>query len=172
MLRCFILNISWSYLKPRDGRTDDVIMILSKVLFFIIVISITLSACHIFDDPEERVVIIVGKRNVTEEELRRDIKHLTFEMGITDQRVKHLIPALTERIIDNYLILEYGKINGITVSENELKQGPGVRGPQRATGNEFLDVRCARVEALDGDLRSRIFVYGQLSAVTGGHVHK
>lgn len=68
----------------------------------------------------ERVVITVGERNITEDILKKDIKGITLEMGIMDQGVKHLIPALTKRIIDNYLILEYGKVNGITVSENEL----------------------------------------------------
>jgi FKBP-type peptidyl-prolyl cis-trans isomerase (trigger factor) len=78
------------------------------------------SACSNVDRSAERVVLTVGDRSITEDKLKKDIKRITLEMGITDQGVKHLIPALTNRIVDNYLILEYGKINGITVSENEL----------------------------------------------------
>jgi FKBP-type peptidyl-prolyl cis-trans isomerase (trigger factor) len=79
-----------------------------------------MSACSNVDRSAERVVLSVGDRSITVDKLKKDIKRITLEMGITDQGVKQLIPALTNRIIDNYLILEYGKINGITVSENEL----------------------------------------------------
>jgi hypothetical protein len=93
---------------------------LKKLLYFLIVFSLFLSACRNVDRLAERVVITVGERNITEDILKKDIKRITLEMGIMDQGVKHLIPALTSRIIDNYLILEYGKVNGITVSDNEL----------------------------------------------------
>jgi len=91
-----------------------------KLLYFLFVLSLFLSACGNVDRSAERVVITVGDRIITEDNFKKDIKRITLEMGIRDQRVKHLIPALTNRIIDNYLIQEYGKINGITVSENEL----------------------------------------------------
>ena len=50
----------------------------------------------------------------------RDVKRITIEMGIQDQEVKGIIKPLINKIIDNYLILEYGKRNGITVTEQEL----------------------------------------------------
>ncbi len=91
-----------------------------KLSYLLFVLSLFISACGNVDRSAETVVITVGDRNITEDKLKKDIKRITFEMGIRDQGVKHLIPALTNRIIDNYLILEYGKINGITVSKNEL----------------------------------------------------
>ena len=63
----------------------------------------------------------MGNRNVSEDELKRDIRRITFEMGITDEEVKDLIPPLVNRIIDHYLIIEYGKAKGIKVSGNELE---------------------------------------------------
>jgi parvulin-like peptidyl-prolyl isomerase len=91
-----------------------------KLLYFLIVSSLFLSACSNVDRSAERVVITIGERNITKDRLKKDIKRITLEMGILDQGIKHLIPVLTSRIIDNYLILEYGKANGISVSENEL----------------------------------------------------
>jgi peptidyl-prolyl cis-trans isomerase C/foldase protein PrsA len=91
-----------------------------KLSYLLFVLSLFISACGNVDRSAETVVITVGDRNITEDKLKKDIKRITFEMGIRDQGGKHLIPALTNRIIDNYLILEYGKINGITVSKNEL----------------------------------------------------
>jgi parvulin-like peptidyl-prolyl isomerase len=80
-----------------------------------------LSACGIFDRSDEKVAITVGKRNVTPDELKRDIKFITFEMGIPDQSVKNVLQPLVDRMVDHYLILEYGKEKGITVSTNELE---------------------------------------------------
>ncbi|MBW2609130.1 MAG: peptidylprolyl isomerase [Deltaproteobacteria bacterium] len=97
-------------------------MIISKRSFyFIIAISIALSACNIFDNPGDRVVITVGSREITEDELKKEIRQITFEMGITDQEAKLGIRSLIKKIIDNYRIMEYGKEKGITVSDDELE---------------------------------------------------
>lgn len=80
-----------------------------------------MAACGIIGQPEEKVVISVGKRHITTEELKGDIKHTTFEMGLTDQEVEHVIKALVNKIVDHYLILEYGKEKQIIVSGPELE---------------------------------------------------
>ncbi|MEE9609905.1 MAG: peptidylprolyl isomerase [Desulfatiglandales bacterium] len=89
--------------------------------FCLIATSFFLSACGIFDRSDEKVVITVGKRNVTPDELKTDIKFVTFEIGIPDQSVKNVLKPLVDRVVDHYLILEYGKEKGITVSTNELE---------------------------------------------------
>ena len=94
---------------------------LKKIFYLLILMAIFLSACGVFDPPDKRVVITVGKRNVYEDELKRDIRRLTFEVGINDEDIKDLILPLVNRIIDHYLILEYGKAKGIQVSDNELE---------------------------------------------------
>jgi foldase protein PrsA len=63
----------------------------------------------------------VRSRGITGDELRRDIKQITFEMGITDQEAKLGINSLINKMVDNYLILEYGKEQGITLSDDELE---------------------------------------------------
>lgn len=94
---------------------------LKRFFCLLILISVSLSACGIFDRSERRIVIIVGNRDVYEDELKRDIRRITFEMGITNEEVTDLITPLVNRIIDNYLIMEFGKEKGIKVSDNELE---------------------------------------------------
>ena len=94
---------------------------LRRFFYVLMATSFSLSACGIFDRSDEKVVITVGKRNVTPDELKKDIKFITFEMGIPDQSVKNVLQPLVDRMVDHFLILEYGKEKGITVTTNELE---------------------------------------------------
>ncbi len=92
--------------------------------FFFLVLAISLgssAACNILDRSEEKVVIVVGERNITTEEFKRDIKYITSGMGVTDEGVKFVIDPLVSKLVDHYLILEYGRQRGITISEKELE---------------------------------------------------
>lgn len=92
-----------------------------RVFFIVLALSFGASACNIFDRSEEKVVIIVGERDITTDELKRDIKYLISEMGVTDEGVRYVIDPLLSKLVDHYLVLEYGRQNGITVSEKELE---------------------------------------------------
>lgn len=86
-----------------------------------VAICLILSGCDIFDRSEEKAIITVGDRIVDEAELKRDIIDLTSGMGLTDQSVKEIMDSLISRLVDDYLVLEYGRQNGITISEQELE---------------------------------------------------
>lgn len=92
-----------------------------RFLYIVIVISMFSSACDILYDSNNKVVVSVGDTKIRENELRRDIINITFEMGITDQEIKPGIKFLIEKVVDDYLILEYGKEKSIQISENELE---------------------------------------------------
>ena len=79
---------------------------LKRFFFFAVAISFPLSACDIFDRSDEKVVITVGDRNITTDDLKRDIKYITSGMGITDQGVKDVIDPLVSKLVDHNLILE------------------------------------------------------------------
>jgi len=94
----------------------------SERLFYLFVtIFFSFSACDIVNPPEDRVVIIVKDRKITTQDLKDDIKHLTAGMGISDQGIRHVINPLINKIVDHYILMEYGKEKGITISENELE---------------------------------------------------
>ena len=86
-----------------------------------VAICLILSACDILDRSEERAMVIVGERIVNEAELKRDIIEMTSGMGLTDQSVKEILDSLIGRLVDYYLVLEYGRQNSITISEQELE---------------------------------------------------
>jgi parvulin-like peptidyl-prolyl isomerase len=97
-------------------------MLLKRNSFFLIALLFSLTGCgDLFERPEEKTVITVGKREISMGELERDIKRFTSEMGITDQGVGQIIQPLINRIIDHYLILEYGNKRGIYISEEDLE---------------------------------------------------
>lgn len=101
--------------------TTEMVRIIKNLFFIQIALSISVSACNLFDNAKENVMITVGKRKITEDELKRDVKRLTFEMGITDQDAKNGMQALISKVVDDYLIMEYGNEQGITISEQELE---------------------------------------------------
>lgn len=92
-----------------------------RVSSFALAIFLGLSACNIIDRPEENVVIVVGEMDITTDELKRDIKFITSGMGVTEEGVKYVIDPLVSKLVDHYRILEYGRQNGIGISEEELE---------------------------------------------------
>ncbi|MGD8984011.1 MAG: peptidylprolyl isomerase [Desulfobacteraceae bacterium] len=92
-----------------------------RFFFLVLAISFGSSACNILDRSKEKVVITVGDKDITTEELKRDIKYITSEMGVTDEGVKYVIDPLLSKVVDHYLVLEYGRQRGITISEKELE---------------------------------------------------
>ena len=97
------------------------IMMLKKFFCFLILFVFSLTSCGLFDPPEKRVVIRLGKRKITQDELAKEIKQFASDLGMMEQGGKRFLEPLVNRIIDNYLIIEYGKDIGITISENELQ---------------------------------------------------
>ena len=95
-------------------------MILKRILFFLLLLPFFLPGCDFFEKPEEKTVITVGERKISVSELKQDVKRFTSEMGITEGNLEQILQPLVDRIVDNYLILEYGRKKGITVSDEEL----------------------------------------------------
>jgi parvulin-like peptidyl-prolyl isomerase len=93
---------------------------LKPFLCFIVAVCLTLSACGVFDRSEEEIVIMVGERTINETELKKDIMYITSGMGLTEQAVKEVLDSLIVKLVDHYLVLEYGRQNNITISKKEL----------------------------------------------------
>ena len=63
-------------------------------LCFLFAILISLMACDLLGGPKDKVIISVGEKRITTEELKRDLKRLTFELGMTDQETAELMNQL------------------------------------------------------------------------------
>ena len=75
-------------------------------------------ACELFERPAEKPVLTVGDRKITLEELKAQRKRMAFEAEGTR---KERLDSFVERVVDHYLILEYGKEQGLSVSDEELE---------------------------------------------------
>jgi parvulin-like peptidyl-prolyl isomerase len=80
-----------------------------------------LFSCEPFEQPEDRVVLTVGETEMTLEALHREIKRMTYDMEMTAPMAASALEPLLDRLIERYLILEYGKQQGIAVSEGEVE---------------------------------------------------
>jgi hypothetical protein len=56
--------------------------------FFVAGMALLLAACGIVDPPKEKAIITVGSRNVTPDELKRDIKRMTFDMELAGHEMQ------------------------------------------------------------------------------------
>ena len=83
------------------------------VFLGIAVVVATGVACDISESPVMPVAMTIGKRNVTTDVLKKDLNLLRIDMGIPDQDVKGALEPLLDRMVDHYLILEYGRNRGI-----------------------------------------------------------
>lgn len=133
-----------------------------RIFFLVLAISLGSSvACNILDSSDEKVVIIVGKSKITADELKRDIKYITSGMGVTEQGVKFVIDPLVSKLVDHYLILEYGRQRGITLSEKELEseiQAIMKDYPNEAVFRQMLLQRYLDYEKWKEGLRQQVLV--------------
>jgi parvulin-like peptidyl-prolyl isomerase len=84
-------------------------------------IVLALSACGLFEHPEERVVITVGTQHITVKELKRDLRRVALDTEVMAEGQEHPMETLVQKMTDYYLILGYGKQQGINVSDDELE---------------------------------------------------
>ena len=72
-----------------------------KRSFYLLTIFVFLfSACHLFERAEDRVVITVGSRGITEDELKKAIQQIIFEMEISDREAKEGIETIVNKVIE------------------------------------------------------------------------
>ena len=97
-------------------------MVVKRLNYCLILLLFLFAGCsELFESPEEKTVITVGKQEISVGELKKDIKRFSSEMGITEEGIKQVLEPLVDRIIDHYLILEYGRNKGIFISEEDLE---------------------------------------------------
>ena len=84
-------------------------------------VPVLIHGCGLFEGDKNGAVLVVGSRHVAPDELKKDMAFITAGMDVPVILRARLKDQLIEQIIDHYLIMEYGRENTITLSENELK---------------------------------------------------
>jgi parvulin-like peptidyl-prolyl isomerase len=92
-----------------------------RLVFVVLAVSLIFSSCDSFEQPQEKVLLRVGEREITVAALNKEIKRMTYEMEMTGRLAEGLLEPLLESLIERYLILEYGREQGIAVSEFEVE---------------------------------------------------
>jgi peptidyl-prolyl cis-trans isomerase C len=91
-----------------------------RVVYVLFAFAVLVSSCDSFRQTEEKVVLTVGSTEITVEQLKKEIKRMTYEMETRGKLAEDVLEPLVNRITERYLILEYGKDEGIVISEGEL----------------------------------------------------
>jgi parvulin-like peptidyl-prolyl isomerase len=91
---------------------------LQRYVFLFAALLAAWPACDAFDRPVEKVVLSVGSRKITPEDLKAQLKRMAFEPDVANQE---RFDSLVEMLVDHYLVLEYGKQQGLSVSDEELE---------------------------------------------------
>lgn len=92
-----------------------------KFLYSICAFALLISECGFVQEEDDNVVIVVGSRHVTLDELKKDMAFMGGELDVPEPHGEQIRNRLAEKIIGYYLILEYGKENGISIEEEEVK---------------------------------------------------
>lgn len=92
------------------------------LVFSLWLVPLCLQGCGLFDDEGDGVALVIGSRRLTLHELRRDMAFLGADLDIPEEERAQFRAQMIDRIIDRYLILEYGRQEGISVSDMELEK--------------------------------------------------
>lgn len=136
-------------------------------LLFVVATSFVAAACGLIDH-RDGAIVTVGKWSLGPDELKRDIKRLIPDLEISPEVWARFRRDLVERIVDHYLVLEYGREKGIVVSDEELDAA--VKDVQRdylqADFREVFLKRCIDLEEWKEGLREQILIRKIIQGVT------
>ena len=105
-----------------DVRNKTPRFFLRRRFFFgIWVCALVISGCGSIHEEADDVVIVVGSRQITLDELRAHAEFISGGLEAPKSHADRIRKRLAERIIGYYLILEYGRENGIRLEEAEVK---------------------------------------------------
>jgi peptidyl-prolyl cis-trans isomerase C len=144
----------------------EVIIHIKKYLVCVFLFSL-ISACQIFDGSDGKAVITVGKTGISKAALRAEIGGIISQMGMTDEEAKTAIKPIIEKITEKYLIMEYAKEQGITISDEELDAAVrGIKSDYPESGfKEMLLRRYIDINTWKEELRQDLLIKKVISKV-------
>ena len=118
------------------------------------------SACSTNTESKQGVVIRVGNRSITGEDIIRIVNFTSLENGIPGSVVWSSINGLVNKIVDDSLILEYGKDRGIRLDEIELERAVQdiTRDYPEESFKETLLTRCIDYNEWKQRLREQLLI--------------
>ena len=81
-----------------------------------------LYGCNYLYPTADNAVVVVGSTQLDSDTLKKDARFICSELAIPLQGESRIKEKLIERVIDHYLVLEYGKKKGIHISQREFEE--------------------------------------------------
>ncbi|MCJ7687157.1 MAG: SurA N-terminal domain-containing protein, partial [Desulfobacteraceae bacterium] len=78
--------------------------------------------CGFSDYGEGDPVVVIGSKRLSCDGLKKEMEFIGGGVPVPVKHAKEIKNQLIEQIIDYYLIIEYGKQNNISISENEFQK--------------------------------------------------
>ena len=118
------------------------------------------STCFLRAESRDRVVIKVEGRSITTGELERIAEITSFENGVSKKLVWSSIAGLVDRLVDNYLILAYGREKRVFLSDMELERAIQdiVKDYPENSFKEILVTRCIDYNEWKERLRDKLLI--------------
>jgi len=91
----------------------------------ILITILSLYACNFFHSNADNAIIVVGSTHLDSDTLKKDVRFICSESPLPFQGEPRIKEKLIERVIDHYLVLEFGKKNGIVISQKEFEENLG-----------------------------------------------
>lgn len=140
----------------------------------ICLLSVLMIGCGLPEKEKKNIAIVVGSRHISIEELKQDIEFIGGGMALPpDPGGGRIRDKLVGKLIDHYLIIEYGRENDILISERELDSALNKlkRGYSEDSFEESLLRGYVDFEEWKGRFRERLLVNKILKKVTEGVPH-
>lgn len=125
-------------------------------LFFLF----TCPSCSSKTGSSQGVVIRVGDRLIKVGDIERIVNITSLENGIPKKVVWSSINSLVDRIVDDSLVLEYGRDKGITLNELELERAIQdiVKDYPESSFKETLLTKCIDYNEWKGRFREQLLI--------------
>jgi parvulin-like peptidyl-prolyl isomerase len=129
-------------------------------LFLLVMVLLAWSGCSPKAGSSQDIVIRVGGQSITAGDIERIVGMMSFESGIPKQEVWASIEGLVDRIVDDALILEYGKGKGIALTGVELERAIGdiVKDYPEGSFQEMLINRCIEYDEWRERVRKHLLI--------------
>jgi parvulin-like peptidyl-prolyl isomerase len=79
------------------------------------------SGCDLFSRSEHQVAVVVGSREIGINKFKKDLEFVSAGLNLTAKKWDQTREQLIEKVIDHYLIIEFGKEKAIRLSEKEFQ---------------------------------------------------
>jgi len=128
------------------------------------------AACGLFDQETDDAVIEIGSIRLTREALKREMAYVSRGLSLSGTQTEKIRNQLVRQIIDYYLIMDYGRKEGISVSEDEFQDELKAlkKGYEENDFRESLLRAYEDPESWESRLRNQLFVRKVIREVSAG----